>query len=166
MSRACTNSSPIPLAVKIPKMEESLKKLRKFLKEKGDMPVRFNLDEVGLELFSDRERTVAPIGTRRIQLHVGGQGKARRFCTIIININSHGGGSCGLIFKAATGERIMAQESDEYHKRIYVRFQANAWADSKTLLSSIRDLALPAGSLLFMDSLRSHRGTHSLLTFR
>lgn len=92
--RAVTNKNPLPKQVQIDKLRQAHLRLRDFIRASGPGPMgkfiaflryrfcyifsRYNLDEVGLEIFPDRQKTIVKKGSVRIRLSMGGTGKARR----------------------------------------------------------------------------------------
>jgi len=88
--RAVTNRSPIPGPVRITTMLAEHTKLRAFLRASGPgrygrfpPESRYNMDEVGLEIFPDHMslRSIAKKGAQQVRVVIGGQSKLRRYAT-------------------------------------------------------------------------------------
>lgn len=85
MYRCVTNKSLVTVEQRTIKMVDHLNNLRKFLQKSGDgrwgafpPEKRYNLDQIGLEPFPDRSKTITVKGASRVHMNMGGPGKARR----------------------------------------------------------------------------------------
>jgi len=124
---------------------------------------RYNLDEVGLNLFSDNQQTIVIKGADRVRMNTGESGcKPRRFCTLAPMLRAEGVQPTTIlvIFEAVSGEKIHKAEAHLYDKRCMVLYQQNAWASSDVLVESVQSMDIEPGSLLFLDGLRAHRGAY------
>jgi len=143
--RAVTNKNPLPKEVQIDRLRAAHVVLRQFIRASGpgvwgaflahlrskmcSLSFRWNLDEVGLEIFPDRARTIVKKGSVRVRsfhclivrLSLGGTGKSRRFCTLMVLVSATGNQpeKITVIFAARTGERL-SDEAKLYDRDVNV----------------------------------------------